>query len=160
MDNLIIFSAKYLIFILVLIILLVWLKSSAKMRWQFAAAMVLAGIAAFALSRITGALYYHPRPFVAQHITPLISHGSDNGFPSEHTLLAMTLSTVVYYYRRRLAAGLFGLTLLVGISRVLAHVHSPIDILGGLLLGALAGWVGHWLARKFFPQKKELEPHT
>ena len=154
MDNLIIFCAKYLIFVIVLAILLVWLKLSVKTRWQFAAAVVSAGIIAFALSKITGALYYHPRPFVTQNIEPLISHGSDNGFPSDHTLLAMTLSTVIYYYRPRLAAGLFGLTLLVGIGRVLAHVHSPVDILGGLVLGALAGWAGYQLAKKLLLQKK------
>ena len=160
MDNLIIFCAKYLIFVIVSIVLLVWLKSSVKTRWQFAAAVILAGIIAFALGKITGALYYHPRPFVTQNIQPLISHGNDNGFPSEHTLLAMALSTVVYYYRPRLAAGLFGLTLLVGIGRVLAHVHSPVDILGGLVLGVLAGWAGYRLAKRLFAPEKRLEPHT
>lgn len=166
MDNLIIFCAKYLIFILVLVVFLIWLKAAAKIRWQFAAAVVLAGVTAFALSKIIGALYYHPRPFMVQNIQPLISHGYDNGFPSDHTLLAMTLSTVVYYYRRRLAAGLFGLTLLVGIGRVLAHVHSPLDILGGLILGAFAGWAGYQLAKKLLPandhspRSKESESST
>ncbi len=153
-DNLIIFCAKYLIFVIVLISLIVWLKAATKNRWQFAIAVVLAGIIALALSKISGVLYYHPRPFVTQGIVPLISHGNDNGFPSEHTLLAMTLSAVIYYYRPRLAAGLFGLTLLVGTARVLAHVHSPIDILGGLILGAIAGWAGYQLAKKLFPIQK------
>lgn len=166
MDNLIIFCAKYLIFILVLIVFAVWLKTAAKTRWQFAAAVVLAGIIAFALSKIIGVLYYHPRPFVTQNIKPLIFHGNDNGFPSGHTLLAMTLTTIVYYYRPRLAASLFVLTLLVGIGRVLAHVHSPVDILGGLLLGVLTGWAGYQLAKKllpvnhYSPKSKELESHT
>ena len=155
MDNLIIFGAKYLIFILVLVVLVVWLKSSAKTRWQFAAAVILAGITAFALSIITGALYYHPRPFVVQGVDPLIPHGNDNGFPSEHTLLAMTLSAVVYYYRPRLAVGLFGLSILIGFSRVLAHVHSLSDILSGLILGVLAGWIGYALTKKLFPSDQK-----
>lgn len=150
----IIFCAKYLIFIIIFVVLVFWLKISAKTRWQFAAAVILAGIAALALSKISGALYYHPRPFMTQGVVPLISHGSDNGFPSEHTLLAMTLNAVVYYYRPRLAVGLFGLTLLVGIGRILAHVHSPVDILGGLILGAIAGRVGYHLAKKLLPTKK------
>lgn len=150
-DNLIILGAKYLFFTLVLVVFVVWLKTVVKIRWQFAMAVALAGIIAFILSKISGALYYHPRPFVVQQIEPLIPHGNDNGFPSEHALLAMTLSVVVYYYRPRLAAGLFGLTILVGISRVLAHVHSPIDILGSLILGSLAAWAGYQLAKKLFP---------
>lgn len=166
MDNLIIFCAKYLIFAIVFVVIVVWLKTTSKTRWQFATAVALAGIAALVLSKLAGRLYFHHRPFVAQHIEPLISHGNDNGFPSEHTLLAMTLSVVVYYYRPRLAAGLFGLTLLVGIGRILAHVHSPIDILGGLILGAVAGFIGYQLAKKLLPvnnqtpKPKNPEPHT
>lgn len=154
-DNLIIFGAKYLIFGIVFMALVIWATTTTKNRWQFATAVALAGITAFMLFKITGALYYHPRPFVVEHIKPLISHGNDNSFPSEHTLLAMTLSAVIYYYRPRLALGLFGLTLLVGISRVLAHVHSPVDILGSLILGALAGWAGYQLAKKLLPGSKQ-----
>lgn len=154
-DNLIIFGAKYLIFILVLVVIVVWLKTAAKTRWQFTAALVLASITALALSKISGAFYYHPRPFVVQQIEPLISHGSDNGFPSEHTLLAATISAVVYHYRLRLAAGLFGLTILIGASRVLAHVHSLVDILGGLVLGALAGWLGYQMGKRLLPGGKQ-----
>jgi undecaprenyl-diphosphatase len=150
-DNLIIFCAKYLIFILILAVFVIWLRLTPKLRWQFAAAVVLAGMAALIFSKIAGALYYHPRPFVVQNIKPLIAHGNDNGFPSEHALLAMTLSAVVYYYRRRLADWLFGLTFLIGLGRVFAHVHSPIDILGGLVLGILAGFVGFELAKRLLP---------
>lgn len=165
MDNLIIFCAKYLIFILVLVVLAAWLKSSAKTRWQFAAAVILTGTAALVLSKLAGRFYFHHRPFVVQNIRPLIPHSDDNGFPSEHTLLATTLATVVYFYRRRVGIALFVLVIVVGISRILAHLHWAIDIIGGLILGALAGWAGYQLANKFLPandhgsKPKQPEPH-
>ena len=121
------------------------------MRWQFAATVVLAGIVALILSKVAGRLYFHHRPFVIQNIKPLITHGDDNGFPSDHTLLATTLATAVYFYHRRVGVALFGLAVIVGISRILAHVHWTIDIIGGLILGTLAGSLGYTLAKKLLP---------
>lgn len=154
MDNLIIFGAKYLIFVIVLIVFVVWLKLPAKKRWQFAAVVVLAGITALVLSKLASWLYFHHRPFVVQNIKPLVSHGDDNGFPSDHTLLATTLATAVYFYRHRVGMALLALAAIVGISRILAHVHWGIDIIGGLILGAIAGWAGYHLAKKLFPIQK------
>lgn len=105
-------------------------------------AVGLAIIFALILTKIAGSLYFHPRPFVAQHIKPLIPHGADNGFPSEHTVAAVTLATAVFFYRKKFAAWAFGLAVAVGISRMLAHVHSLIDIIGGLAIGAAAGYLG------------------
>lgn len=147
MDNFIIFLAKYLVFIIVLVAVFYWLSLSGKTKFQVALAVFLAAIAAVILVKIFGNLYYHPRPFISQSIVPLVPHGNDNGFPSEHTTYSMTITAVLYFYHRRLAAGLFILTLLVGLGRVLAHVHAPIDILAGLLAGALAGAGGYYLAK-------------
>ncbi len=145
MDAVIIFLANYLIFIMGLIAVFVAYK--AKKHREFILALVLAGILALDLSVLAGTLYYNPRPFVSQGIEPLISHSPDNGFPSQHTVIAMTLTSVIYFYRRRLAAVALVLTLLVGAGRVWAHVHSWIDILGGLAVGAVAGYAGVILAR-------------
>ena len=145
MDAVIIFLANYLIFVIGLMAAFAAYK--AKKRREFILALVLAGILALDLSVLAGALYYNPRPFVSQGIEPLISHGPDNGFPSQHTVIAMTLTSVIYFYRRQLAAITFTLTLLVGAGRVWAHVHSWIDILGGLVVGAIAGYAGVILAR-------------
>ncbi len=155
MDNLIIFCAKYLIFILIFVVFAVWIKIPAKIRWQFAAAVVLAGVTALILSKLAGRFYFHHRPFVVQNIKPLIPHGDDNGFPSDHTLLATALALVVFFYRRRVGAVLLTLAAVVGISRILAHVHWPIDILGGLFLGVLAGWASYLLAKKLFPNRQK-----
>ena len=145
MDWLIIFLANYLIFAIGLMAVFVAYK--AKKRREFILALVLAGILALDLSALAGALYYNPRPFVSQGIEPLISHGPDNGFPSQHTVIAMTLTSVIYFYRRQLGAVALTLTLLVGAGRVWAHVHSWVDILGGLVIGAIAGYAGVILAK-------------
>ena len=157
MHSLIVFCAKNLIYVIVLLVFMVWLKLSSKLKKEFAAAVALAGIIAFGLSKVAGGLYFDPRPFVTQHLQPLVSHGADNGFPSEHTVLAMTLTAVVYYYNKRVAVALFIMTVFVGVGRVLAHVHSPIDVLAALAFGLIAGVTGVWLARRWFATKKPNE---
>ena len=150
MDSIIVFLANYLI--LAIVLLAVFVSYKAEKQRQFLLAVILAGILALVLAAIAGALFYSPRPFVSQNIKPLFPHGPDNGFPSQHTVLAMTLTAVIYFYRRQLAAIAFLLTLLVGAGRVWAHVHSWIDILGGLAVGAIAGYAGYKLA-KFLIQR-------
>ncbi len=149
MDSIIIFCAKYLVVIVVLIWLFAWAQSSKKHRLELALAVVIAGIIAVFLDKIAGKLYYDPRPFVTHHFKTLVAHAADNGFPSEHTVFTMTLSTVLIFYRRKLGELAFALSLIVGIGRIAAHIHSPIDIVGGIIIGVIAGYSGYWLAKKY-----------
>ncbi len=97
-------------------------------------------------------LYYDPRPFVAQHIHPLFAHAADNGFPSDHAALTMFLAVCVLFYSRLWGGALVVNALLVGTARVLAHVHSPLDIVAGFVFAAVAALLAHraapWMVRK------------
>jgi undecaprenyl-diphosphatase len=155
MDNLIIFGAKYLIVFIALIVAAVFYYIPKNQRKKFALTVVLAGLAAVILAKICGKIYFHPRPFVVDGIVPLVSHGADNGFPSEHSVLAATLATAVYFYKRNIGLALLGMAILVGVARVGAHVHSWLDIFAGLFIGILAGYVGYTLAQKILLKKHE-----
>lgn len=154
MHTLIIFGAKYLFIIVALIFCAVWLQASRFHKKQMAAAIILAGVIAGIIDKISGKLYYDPRPFVTHHVTPLVSHAADNGFPSEHTLFTFAVATVLYFYRPRLSYLVFALAALVGISRVAAHVHSPIDIFGGMVIGVISGCAAQWLTLRYLPEDK------
>ncbi len=153
MDQIIIFFAKYVVFVVAAIAGVYWLTLNKKHKMQLALTVILAGLAAYALVKISGRLYYHPRPFVAENITPLIPHGNDNSFPSEHATFAMAITTAIFFYKKQLAYGLFLLTVLVCIGRVGAHVHYTTDVIGGLIIGALATKVGHDLTVMKLPDK-------
>lgn len=152
MDPVIIFCASFLVYGVVFLAIYTFYKL--KWRSEFAIAIALAGLIALALASLAGALYFNPRPFVSEHIEPLIAHGADNGFPSQHTVFAMTLTSVIFFYRKKFALWALLLTLLVGTGRVLANVHSWIDILGGLVVGAIAGYFGVQIARFIARQLK------
>lgn len=145
MDSLIIFCGKYLVFFVFLLATYTFYRT--KKRREFALAVLFAIVIAVVFSKVANALYFDPRPFVTENIKPLIAHGPDNGFPSEHTIAAMTLTTVIYYYRKKFAAWAAAMTLLVGLGRMFAHVHSAIDVIAGIAIGVIAGWAGHQIAK-------------
>jgi undecaprenyl-diphosphatase len=155
MDSLIIFGAKYLFLIIPLLALAAWLQAGTKLKKQMLAAAVSAVILAVILDKIAGKLYYDPRPFVTHNLKPLVAHAADNGFPSEHTLFNTTLAVLLYIYRPRWGTAALAAALVVGIARVAAHVHSPIDIIGAAAIGIAAGLAGYALAKRLFTSKAD-----
>lgn len=154
MDSVIIFCAKYLFAAVILLYILAVYQASKRDRKALVIAVVIAGITAVILDKLSGKLYYDPRPFVSHNVTPLIKHAADNGFPSEHTILSMTIGILLFYYRRRLGALAIVVAYIVGIARIAAHVHSPIDIIGGIVIGAVAATAGYFAARKLLDEPK------
>ncbi len=150
MNSIIIFCAQYFIVLVVLGIAIAWLRSSRKAKLQFAVTTIVAGLIALALSRVAAALYYDPRPFVSEHVVPLIKHAADNGFPSDHALLTMTLTATAYFFSKKTAGALLILTIIVGVARVLAKVHSPLDIVGAWVIGIASSAVAYYLVRWLF----------
>ncbi len=138
MDLLITLAATYLFLPIVFIGVLAWLLSNRAMKIEMLKLGILAFPASLFVALIAGYLYVDPRPFVVEHLRPLIAHAADNGFPSDHTLLSMTVAAVVMAFYRKLGLLLFVLGLLVGVSRVMAQVHHPVDILGSTIIAFLA----------------------
>ncbi len=140
MNEIVIFVASYvyLVSIVTFIGYFFYTKDAGRRRF------LLLSIFTLPLSYLTGllasSLYYDPRPFVVLHITPLIKHAADNGFPSDHALLMGTLAAIIMVFNKRLGIFLWVLAILVGVARVLASVHHAIDILAsfGIALCATA----------------------
>jgi len=138
MGSVIVFGAKYLILILLLIAIAAVFKQSKENRMKILIFAVITLPVAYIVAKIASLLYYDPRPFVvgppAGGFTPLVAHIADNGFPSDHTLLSSTAAAVIYYFDKKTGTVLFALALLVGIARVLAGVHHVIDVAGSFMI--------------------------
>jgi len=110
---------------------------------------------AAALSLLIAKLASHfisdPRPFVQGHFTPLLNHSADNGFPSDHTLLAALIGFVVFCFSRRLGAAALAIALLIGLSRMAAGVHHSWDILGSFIITLLSTYLALWVLGLFNP---------
>ncbi len=155
MDSIIIFSGKYFIFVVVLLAVVTTIISEKAARYKL---MILAGISlllAFGTGTIAGFLYYDPRPFVVDHSVPLIPHIPNNGFPSHHTLYAMTIAAVVFVHKRKTGIALGILAILCGVARVMAGIHHAIDVVGGVAVAIIATYMS-WVIIKMLLKIKIL----
>lgn len=158
MDSLIIFTAKYVFAFVVLGTAIAWLRTKKDTKLEFAFSVIAAGIIALVIARIAAKLYFDPRPFVSEHVKPLISHAADNGFPSDHALFTMTLTAITYFYSKKTAAVMLVLTILVGVARIAAKVHSPLDIGAGWIIGIAGALAGYYLANWILKQYNSRQP--
>lgn len=98
-TDLTIFTAQHLVFIagaiaVVILALRLWPQPRlAVVRWLVAAGLVL--VLSYGLAQLGAMLYTDPRPFTTSGVPSLIAHVPDNGFPSDHALLAAALVALV-----------------------------------------------------------------
>ena len=118
MNLIIILSAKYLFLVSVLIFVIYWLKVNRQIKKDLFIFSIFALPLSLIVAKISAIFIKDPRPFVVEHVKPLIPHIADNGFPSDHTLLTMALASVIFYYNKKLGIVLFIIAILTG-SRVM-----------------------------------------
>lgn len=134
MDTLYVFGAKYLFIASPLIGLLFFLRQPLDVKKKMILFSAVTIPVIYLLAFGAGSLYDNPRPFVVEGIIPLVQHEANNGFPSGHTLFTAAIAAVVYFFNRRIGNILLLISIVVGMSRVAAHVHHSIDILASVII--------------------------
>ncbi len=110
---------------------------------------------ALVLSLIIGNFILKPlvgriRPFEANGFTNLlIPSPKDFSFPSGHALSSFAAASVLLMENKRLGIPAMILASLIAFSRLYLYVHYPSDVLAGILLGILCGFLSK-KALKFF----------
>lgn len=143
-----IFLASWLPFIIVGIFAVYLLYTRGTRRYWNMAPLLLA-LAAGLVARvfITSPIRYlipRDRPFLTLNLHPLfLIHASS--FPSGHASFLFGFCTVVYGYHKKLGIVLFVLSTIACIARVAAGIHYPSDIIVGMVIGGVVGF----LALKF-----------
>jgi len=84
-------------------------------------------------------LFLIPRPFFESGVMPEAGLTHFSSMPSAHAAVAFALSTSVALHNRRFGIFLFTISSIIGIGRVAANVHYPVDIAFGILVGVLVG---------------------
>ena len=110
-------------------------------RRLLAGELLFAGLGGWFISRAAKLAVGRPRPsfFVPETI---IRGGEAGGlgYPSGHVTVATALVTVLAaWLPRRWEAPLWVLVALVGIGRMYVGAHLPLDVVGGVVLGAVVG---------------------
>ncbi len=156
-TSIVVFLAEYLPFVILAIGILFFLWLDIVRKKSMFVFSLLSGVLALIMDKTLNLLIISPRPFVLKGIDPLIAHAADNGFPSEHALFVFLIAGAVFAYNRKLGIILGGMGAFVGIARVIADVHHPIDILGGFLIAVISLVMG-WHALRY--RKQKVVPET
>ena len=146
-DGLIITFAEYVPYAMAIAVtILLFRIQDWKERFRALASVSLSLILSRGIiTELIRALYSRPRPFVALEIEPLINHSLTPAFPSGHAAAFFALAIAVFLINRKLGIWLIAGSVLMGIARVAAGVHWPLDIVAGALVAlfsvAVVGWV-------------------
>lgn len=74
----------------------------------------------------------------------LVAKLHDYSFPSGHTAASFASVTALYLAgEKKLWKFALVLACLIAISRLYLYVHYPTDVLGGILLGVISGYLGY-----------------
>jgi undecaprenyl-diphosphatase len=159
-DSAAVFFAEYLPYLLVIaFLILVFRESGARRKFYLFAEGSLAVILSRGIITESIKFFYNvPRPFAELGFSPLIGE-SGASFPSGHAAWFFALAIVVWFANRKWGIWFFALSAVMGVARIYAGIHWPLDILGGIVLGVASGYFVHWLLRgartELGPVKKE-----
>lgn len=116
--------------------------------------LALVFLLSFYLNQVLKEVFATQRPFQIDETvgrsTAAIETAPGNGFPSGHAQASMTFwgSAALYVKRRWFTVVAVVVVLAISLSRLYLGVHLPIDVIGGLALGALAVGVAAALERR------------
>jgi undecaprenyl-diphosphatase len=118
-------------------------------KWREIALVFFSGILSWFFADILKIIFHTARPFVKyQKVTSLFF---ENGFafPSGHATFFMALAFAIFLSHKKVGYVFILFALLIGVARIIAGVHSPTDILGGFILGALTAYLVRFLYNRY-----------
>ena len=97
------------------------------------------------------------RPFdVNTAVQLLVAKPRDYSFPSGHTAASFASVTALYLAgEKKMWKVALVLAVLIALSRLYLYVHYPTDVLGGVLAGAISGYLGYRFIQAIFYRIKQ-----
>ena len=146
-------TAQYFILIPALAGLYIFYRHASQ-RVRIIAEMAVGGAITLAIALVANHTIHDTRPFIAGHFTPLIHGSTDNGFPSDHTLLAAFVAYLVLRYDRRLGSILFVVAAVGGAARVATGVHHMTDVIGSMVIAAIGATIGAAIVSRVYKKRR------
>lgn len=132
--------ATYGIVVFGLLMLVGWWIARRRPSDVMAAALLtpVGMLVAFAVQQVVVVLVDEQRPYaVLPDVLVLISRTTDPSFPSDHACLTGAVAAGLFFVDRRLGWVATALAVLMAATRVYVGAHWPLDVVAGLVLGAL-----------------------
>jgi len=136
--DLIILCAGALIFLMAIAWVIAVIRQRTTVTLATVGRIVVLGVLAYLVAKVLGRLIIDPRPYLVAHTHPFIPLPHDNGFPSDHTLLAALMTASLWWIDRRLVLAFAAATVLVALGRLGIDAHHTLDVLGSMAITAVA----------------------
>ena len=86
------------------------------------------------------------RPFqVVKELKPFIPHDDGESFPSRHTASSFIIGMAFLYVNIYIGVPILVLSFVVGLSRIMAGLHYPSDVLFGGVYSIIIGYIGFFI---------------
>ena len=146
-DAAIIFFATYFPFVFAFLHWLYFWRCRKVWPWFLSATVAVIG---YALQGTISLFYFRIRPFgVLDGVNNLLGKSiKDASFPSSHTVVAFALAFGIFWINKKYGAAFLAGAFLIALSRVVAGVHYPTDILAGIIFAFLLSLVVRQEAKK------------
>lgn len=96
---------------------------------------------AYLMSVVLKILFHTLRPFLALPQVQSLFIESGYAFPSGHATFFSALAFSIFFMHKKAGYVFMFFALLIGLARIIAGVHFPIDILGGFILGGMVAYL-------------------
>jgi membrane-associated phospholipid phosphatase len=105
--------------------------------------VLMAGLTAYMLAKFIGTIYQPSelRPFELLGVEPGAAFLDNPGFPSDHALFVAAITLAVWFETKQkvISIILASLVLLICVGRVIALVHTPLDVVAGVAIAMVGG---------------------
>jgi membrane-associated phospholipid phosphatase len=157
------FIADYAVIIVALVG--VWalvFKIPKGQRFKAYSRILMAGLTAYLLAKFLATIYQPStlRPFEELGVAPGASFLPNPGFPSDHALFVTAIACAVWFETRmkKLSIFLAIMVVLICVGRVVANVHTPLDVTAGVII-ALIGALWYSNQPRTINEKREIHGH-
>lgn len=103
-------------------------------------------------------LVARPRPCWRHPEVPLlIASPRDFSFPSGHSMSSFAAASAIWMWNRRAGVVALAGAVIMAATRLYFYVHYPTDVLAGMLIGTLLGWLAYEIVgrvRKRWEEKR------
>ncbi len=145
-DKLVVFIADIFPYLVILssgLFLAIYLKISFSKnifkdllnKWREISFVFCSVVFATVFDQILKFLIHTPRPFLALPNVQALFSETGFAFPSGHATFFSALAFSIFFLNKKAGYVFMFFALLIGLARIIAGVHFPIDILGGFILG-------------------------
>lgn len=139
--DLVVFCADMLIFVVAAAWLVALLTNFPRLTASWIVRVAIMAVLAIVVAKVSGLLISDTRPYILGHFTPLAPVSHDNGFPSDHVLLAAVLTASLWWIERRFIPFFAAATLLIMVGRLGIGAHHTLDVVGSVVIALIAALI-------------------